>query len=620
MFRDLKAFMAAARRFPAERIALFRKIREIHEGVSGFSASQSEMLARMDAADTRMTALSRALEKKTESLARDAAAVENRLQSTIGAMAQEVNATFNFAHLQQAASKTQDTALSELKTDLTQHQKQLASLAELARKTIAGLAVQDEAIRSIDKDLTAKFMQSAEDQTRRFVNETHHVLESVEKETSARLDAVTTLLNEQEARQGEQLGRIANEVNAALNAVVGQQASNMTLTGLVSSSLSNMSSQQDILGGMANDLNATLSSISGQQAALGAMASDVSAAVSAVARHHSLLGPLANDVTTTLSTVTGQQSLLGPLANDVNAALSAVKGQQALLGPMANELNAALNSVMAQQSAQSAIIASLSRIETEAARERDRTMALNLLVGRGTAAVIRRQSERRDGHLPVLTPVKPPSIAKQIETLGKLAPHNINSWVAAYKAGIAEGERSVEGNLSHDGHMGAGYFRFFINVHGRGRLLDFGCGPLAVPAYLADWPLDQLAGFDPQKPFAPHPFPFAQSLGETVPWPDHSFETVVIATSLDHVYLLDKALAEVKRVLVPGGRLLVWTALLPESAAYDPYGPTITPPDEYHLFHPGQNWFHQLFASDYDMIERMETVAQAEMLAYQLKP
>jgi SAM-dependent methyltransferase len=128
-----------------------------------------------------------------------------------------------------------------------------------------------------------------------------------------------------------------------------------------------------------------------------------------------------------------------------------------------------------------------------------------------------------------------------------------------------------------------------------------------------------LAGFDPLKPLAPHPFPFAQSLGETVPWPDNSFETVVVATSLDHVYLLDKALAEIKRVLVPKGRLILWTALLPETPPYDPYGPQITPPDQFHLFHPGRNWFLALFEADFDLIERMPTVAQAEMIAYQLK-
>jgi SAM-dependent methyltransferase len=610
MLKDIKAFLAAAKRLPAERIALFRRVREVSEAVVAIAAAQKEMMAKVEktrtdvktlakstaasaealagqnaSAESRMQVAVGSMAQEVNAIAQQSALSESRMQSAIGAiaqdvnatvqqtalagsqlqnaiglMAQDVNATLNMAHQQQENEKRLLADVEELKVQLSAQNRRIAAVTGASGNAVAGL------------------QKTSEDQLGKLVQETRKSLDRVAKGASTQIEGVVALLNDQEARQNEQLGRIANEVNASLNAVTGQQSANNAVAQLVTSALATMSSQQAVLGAMANDVNAALSAVSGQQA------------------------------------------VIGPMANEVNAALSAVNSQQAVLGPMANEMNAVLNSLLAQQSAQSSMLTTLSRIETDAALERERTLGLNLLVGRGTAALVRRQGEPQAARKPVSAPTKPVPIAGQIEALGKLAPKNIKAWTAAFKAGIAEGERSSEGNLSHDGHLGAGYFRFFVNVHGRGRLLDFGCGPLPVPAYLADWPLDQLAGFDPQKPFAPHPFPFAQSLGEAIPWDDASFETVVVATSLDHVYLLDKALAEIKRVLVPGGRLLLWTALLDESPAYDPYSARISPPDEYHLFHPARNWFPELFARDYDLVERMETVAQAEMLAYQLKP
>lgn len=74
-----------------------------------------------------------------------------------------------------------------------------------------------------------------------------------------------------------------------------------------------------------------------------------------------------------------------------------------------------------------------------------------------------------------------------------------------------------------------------------------------------------------------------------------------------------------KRVLVAGGKLLIWTAMLNETPRYEPRGPKFAPPDTFHLFHPGKNWFYDLFQSDYRLIERLPTVADAEFLAYELR-
>jgi SAM-dependent methyltransferase len=288
-----------------------------------------------------------------------------------------------------------------------------------------------------------------------------------------------------------------------------------------------------------------------------------------------------------------------------------------LIAPIANEVNCALNVILAQQASQSVIINSISDIQTQLNLMQERILNINFLATRSTSALLRRGQIALEKPIALAKPGKAASLEKQIETLRKAAPNNIDAWIAAYEAGLAEYHKTKEGNLSHEGHMGAGIFRMFVNVHGRGRLLDFGCGPLAVPIYLADWPINQIAGFDPLEPFEPHPFLFARTFGENIPWPDQSFETIVIGTSLDHVYLLDKVLDELKRLLTPRGRLLVWTAMVDSTAPYDPYGPAINQPDAFHLFHPGKNWFYDLFEKDYELLERMETVAGAEMLAYQ---
>ena len=106
-------------------------------------------------------------------------------------------------------------------------------------------------------------------------------------------------------------------------------------------------------------------------------------------------------------------------------------------------------------------------------------------------------------------------------------------------------------------------------------------------------------------PYDEHPFAFARSTAEFIPWPDETFETVVAATSLDHVYLLDRALAEIRRVLVRGGRFILWSAVFPHTPPYDPYAEAIIPPDLYHLFHPGENWFPAMLGQYFRLIERI---------------
>ncbi len=417
-------------------------------------------------------------------------------------------------------------------------------------------------------------------------------------------------------------GSTANEVNAILNTVLPIQHSVQELearilnfdpalqraniealiahTQGIAASLSNMDAELSARhGAIANEINATLNAVLPMQRSSQSVEQRI-LDFDPSQQKSSLNGLIAytQGLTTTLSTM--------------EAAISARQGK------IANEVNATLNAVLPLQNRTATLEAKVATLDETLAAERALDQTHSMLLARSMMEFAKQQaSSATSKKLSVAGPLAFPSLSDQMAAFKAAAPNNFEAWHKAYLAGIEEGQRTPEGNLSHEGHIGAGYFRMFVNVHARGRILDVGCGPLPLPAYLADCPVERLAGIDPQPPDQPHPFPFARTFAETIPWPNASFETVVVGTSLDHVYLLDKALSEIKRVLVPNGRLLLWTAMMEHTPPYNPYSPKFQPPDQYHLFHPGRNWFYDQLDKDYRMIERLRTVASAELLAWQ---
>ena len=98
--------------------------------------------------------------------------------------------------------------------------------------------------------------------------------------------------------------------------------------------------------------------------------------------------------------------------------------------------------------------------------------------------------------------------------------------------------------------------------HARGRLLDLGCGkvplyPLYAPhvdeVLCADWPnsLHGQAFLD-----------FACDLGTGVPLADGSVDTVIASDVLEHVFRPRLVLAEIFRILKPGGAALINVPML----------------------------------------------------------
>jgi len=119
---------------------------------------------------------------------------------------------------------------------------------------------------------------------------------------------------------------------------------------------------------------------------------------------------------------------------------------------------------------------------------------------------------------------------------------------------------SPEGSLSLAGRADVMHFRDYLEQHASaGRLLDIGCGLLERPGYL-DMRDDTRFEFFGLDPMDDHRFFGWRVTGcaELMPFADAQFQTVVFATSLDHVCELDQAVRETARILAPGGRVVIW--------------------------------------------------------------
>jgi SAM-dependent methyltransferase len=90
-----------------------------------------------------------------------------------------------------------------------------------------------------------------------------------------------------------------------------------------------------------------------------------------------------------------------------------------------------------------------------------------------------------------------------------------------------------------------------------GLILDVGCGPQALPSY-AEGTAERFVGIDPLPGVQPRPFAFAQAIAEYLPFRDGVFDRVLFATSIDHLLLPERALAETRRVSRAGGMVCIW--------------------------------------------------------------
>jgi SAM-dependent methyltransferase len=122
-------------------------------------------------------------------------------------------------------------------------------------------------------------------------------------------------------------------------------------------------------------------------------------------------------------------------------------------------------------------------------------------------------------------------------------------------------------DLIGDGALGWAYTELFglePSWYDGKRLLDVGCGPRGS----LDWATGAAArvGLDPladryvaELGVDARAMDYVNGTAEAMPFPDASFDVVGSFNSLDHVEDVERAAAEIKRVLRPGGTLLLVT-------------------------------------------------------------
>jgi SAM-dependent methyltransferase len=162
------------------------------------------------------------------------------------------------------------------------------------------------------------------------------------------------------------------------------------------------------------------------------------------------------------------------------------------------------------------------------------------------------------------------------------------------------------GNAAHVGDPRSRLFRSLVEMYATGRILDIGCGVFGRPYYLLSYPAELISGLEPLASFETADFELVRGISEYLPWPDESFSTVISATSLDHCMSLDRSLAEIRRVLRPDGRLLLWIDSVPGAPQYKPTDSSFEPADQYHLFHFDTAWFEELLTELFQIIDRTE--------------
>lgn len=114
-------------------------------------------------------------------------------------------------------------------------------------------------------------------------------------------------------------------------------------------------------------------------------------------------------------------------------------------------------------------------------------------------------------------------------------------------------------------------FRDFMDLAGK-EVLDIGSGAYSLPGYIVDKNYAHYTGLDPLPVTAPPPFPLLVGLAEQLPFPDNSFDAVILATSLDHVLHTHSALSEIVRVLKPTGEVYFWGGLVESPPSFREIG------------------------------------------------
>lgn len=209
------------------------------------------------------------------------------------------------------------------------------------------------------------------------------------------------------------------------------------------------------------------------------------------------------------------------------------------------------------------------------------------------------------------------SLEESMKLLEKEAPNAFKYYEERIESNAKAYEGEPLDSCSVDGHVQGSNFGKFINKYLSGYVLDVGCGPQEIPVYLRNYDIKKIYGLDPLAPHISHPFTFEQGLSEYIPWENNSFNCVIFSTSLDHIFLIDKVIDEIERVLKELGFLLIYVSFDENAPDYNPHALDFRPYDEYHMFHYKKKQFEEDFSKAFELIEYFRSDVNTHFYAFQ---
>jgi SAM-dependent methyltransferase len=144
---------------------------------------------------------------------------------------------------------------------------------------------------------------------------------------------------------------------------------------------------------------------------------------------------------------------------------------------------------------------------------------------------------------------------------------NYRAWRVLQEAAESSYAVRTEGHFSVDSYQPAQDYGAVL-ARFSGEWLDVGCGKLARPSYMHEAPRIAFSGIDPMPLGVRRDFPFVRAMGDFLPFRAASFDGVMFSSSLDHCIVPLQALEEARRVLRPGGTLLIWETIRPEDQQF----------------------------------------------------
>jgi SAM-dependent methyltransferase len=130
------------------------------------------------------------------------------------------------------------------------------------------------------------------------------------------------------------------------------------------------------------------------------------------------------------------------------------------------------------------------------------------------------------------------------------------------RIGVASARRDLAAGSVLIASLVARWYAKNLPKYVHGHLLDLGCGKVPLYGLYAPYADEVLCTDWPSSLHGDLFIDFASDLNVGIPLPDRSADTVVLSDVLEHIYQPSLLLAEIRRVLRPGGVLLLNTPFL----------------------------------------------------------